>query len=99
MAFASGIPYFVDEPASGGYALFEQPLGSGVVSSVQQFGGIPCQSTSLATGPNGDFYVVQYCSAEVLEYKPGPAKKGKPKKPVAVYTGGNFGASMAEPTY
>ncbi len=94
-----GQAYFVDEAAQGGFGLFLQPLGSGVVPAVEQFPGIPCISTSLATGPTGNLYVVQYCNANVIEFKPGKTKDGKAKKPIATYTGGNLGSGDALPTY
>jgi len=94
------VGYFVDEaPASqGAYAIYLQPIASGTVAAVEQFSGVPCASTSLATGPTGNFYVVQYCSTDVLEFKPGPPKTGKSKQPIAVYTGGNLGGTVL-PTY
>ncbi|MBV9647313.1 MAG: hypothetical protein JO043_07615 [Candidatus Eremiobacteraeota bacterium] len=101
MAFnAKRVPYFVDEspPSIGNFGLYEQPIGMKVVPAVFQFGGVPCQSSSLSIGPNGDFYVNQYCSNSVLEFKPGATKGGKPKKPIAIYTGGNLG-STEHPTY
>jgi hypothetical protein len=52
----------------------------------------PCVSSSLSIGPSGHFYVVQYCSTNVLEFT-GSGQTGKPKKPVASYTGGNLGKS------
>jgi len=53
---------------------------------------------SLSTGPTGNFYAVQYCSTNVLEFKSGASKK--PKKPIATYTGGNLGKSgITDPTY
>ena len=96
---ASGLAYFVDT-AVVGFGLYQLPLMGSMGAAQLQFSGIPCYSSSVSTGPNGDFYVVQYCSTNVLEYTPKPAKKGKAKKPVAVYTGGNLGgASNALPTY
>jgi hypothetical protein len=97
IAFDKGVPYFVDEAEkTSGFAVYQQPLEGGVVAAVQQFPGVPCQSTSLAIGPGGDDYVVQYCSASVLEFKGGTSKHGQPKKPIKVFTGGNLG--KAEPT-
>jgi hypothetical protein len=95
----NGEAYFVDEAPQGAYAVFGQTLGSGVVPAAEQFSGVPCSSTSLATGPTGNFYVVQYCSGNVLEYKAGATKQGKAKKPIAAYIGGNFGSGTVLPTY
>jgi hypothetical protein len=95
----NGQAYFVDESPQGHFGVFAQPLGSGVVAGVEQFSGVPCMSTSLATGPTGNEYVVQYCSGNVLEFKPGATKKGAPKKPIAAYSGGNLGSGKALPTY
>ncbi len=95
----NGEAYFVDEAPQGAFAVFGQPLGSGVVAAAEQFSGVPCSSTSLATGPTGNFYVVQYCSGNVLEYKAGATKQGKAKKPIAAYIGGNFGSGTVLPTY
>ncbi|HEY2554826.1 MAG TPA: hypothetical protein VGI15_06225 [Candidatus Cybelea sp.] len=68
------------------------------MSATQQFTGVPCQSSSLSIGPSGNFYVVQYCSTNVLEYTGGSSKK--PKKPIAKYTGGNLGMSgITDPTF
>ena len=95
-----GVPYFVDEVTHGsGYAVYSQPLKAGAVPPKQQFYGIPCQASALAIGPAGNFYVVQYCSTNVLEYKPG-VQNNKPKKPIATYTGGNLGqGGLTNPTY
>jgi hypothetical protein len=70
------------------------------VPAVEQFYGIPCQSSSLAAGASGDFYAVQYCSSSVLEYSP-KKETGKAKKPIAQYTGGNLGGKSGtiNPTY
>ncbi|HYL27054.1 MAG TPA: hypothetical protein VEW74_04410, partial [Candidatus Nitrosotalea sp.] len=88
----SGQPYFVDEATGhSAFALYLQPIKNGTVNAKQIFYGIPCYSTSLSTGPTGNFYVVQYCSTDVLEYKSGSSKKAK--KPIATYTGGNLGQS------
>ncbi|MGA8532986.1 MAG: hypothetical protein WB615_02625 [Candidatus Tumulicola sp.] len=97
-AFGSdGSPYFVDEGIPSGFALYLQPFGKNAVPAKQQFYGIPCQSTSLAFGPTGNSYAVQYCSQSVLEFAPGK-KTGKPKKPIATYTGGNLTGTVY-PTY
>ena len=97
VAFGKGdAPYFVDEAAQGGYALYLQPGGKGAVPGREVFYGIPCQGSSLATGPTGNVYVVQYCSGNVLEYS-SSKKTGKPKKPIATYTGGNLGQSGVFP--
>jgi len=99
--FAStGLPYFVDEVSHGsGFGVFSQPVKGGVVPAKQQFYGIPCVASALAIGPTGNFYVVQYCSTNVLEYKPG-VQNSKPKKPIATYTGGNLGqGGVTNPTY
>jgi hypothetical protein len=88
-----GKPYFIDEAPVSGFGVYAQPIRSGVVPAAIQFSGIPCQSTSLSTGPTSDFYAVQYCSANVLEFRPGATKGGKPKKPFKTYTGGNLGGS------
>jgi len=98
-AFDSGKPYFVDEATPSGYGVYLQPVKNHTVRGQQQFYGIPCQSPSLAIGPTGDFYVVQYCSTNVLKYAPG-VKQGSPKKPIAKYTGGNLGqGGITNPTY
>jgi hypothetical protein len=95
----NGQAYFVDEAPQGTFGVFQQPLGSGIVPAAEQFSGVPCVSTSLATGTTGNIYVVQYCNGNVLEFKPGATKQGKPKKPIAAYTGGNLGSGKALPTY
>ena len=95
----NNLPYFIDEATGGGFGVFLQPVSKGAVTEKQQFYGIPCQANALATGPAGDFYAVQYCSSNVLEFKPG-VLNGKPKKPIATYTGGNLGQSgTIGPTY
>ena len=95
----NNLPYFVDEASEGGYAVFQQPVSADTVPAKQQFYGIPCNASSLATGPTGNFYAVQYCSTNVLEFKPG-VLSGKPKKPIATYTGGNLGqGGTTNPTY
>ncbi len=94
----TGLGYFVDEAPQGHYGLYQQPIAANVVPAVEEFSGIPCNSTSLATGPTSNFYVVQYCSANVLEFKPGAVKGGGPKSPIATYTGGNLQGSVL-PTY
>lgn len=91
---AAGLPVFLDESNNGGFGVFEQPKGSGTVDALQLFFGVPCTSTSLAVDAKGDFYVAQYCSGQVLEYSPSKSKKAK--KPIAVYSGGNFGG-MGQP--
>ncbi len=95
-----GLPYFIDEADQGGFAVYLQPVKNKTVPAVEQFYGIPCVSTSLATGPSGDFYAVQYCSTNVLEYSP-KKETGKAKKPIAQYTGGNLGSESGTigPTY
>ena len=95
----SGLPYFFDEATGhSGFAVYSQPVKKGVVPATQEFYGVPCQSPSLSIGPTGNFYAVQYCSTNVLEYKSGPSKKAK--KPIATYTGGNLGKSgIIGPTY
>jgi hypothetical protein len=95
----NGLAYFVDEAPQGAFGVYLQPLGSGVVPAIEQFSGVPCQSTSLATGPTGNFYAVQYCSGNVLQFKRGQSRNGKPKEPIAAYTGGNFGSGTSLPTY
>lgn len=96
----NGMPYFVDEVARGtGFALFSQPVKKHAVAAKQLFYGIPCQANAVAIGPDGNFYVVQYCSANVLEYTP-TVKNSKPKKPIARFTGGNLGqGGLTNPTY
>ncbi len=96
----NNVPYFIDEASRGsGFAVYQQPVSKGVVPAKQQFYGIPCDASALATGPSDNFYAVQYCSTNVLEYKPG-VQNGKPKKPIATYTGGNLGQSgITNPTY
>ncbi len=94
----TGLPYFIDEASQGGFAVYLQPLKGGTVPAVEQFAGVPCQSSSLSTGPTGNFYAVQYCSGNVLEFKAGAVKGGKAKKPIAMYSGGNLGGTV-EPTY
>jgi hypothetical protein len=100
-AFGKGrLPYFIDEAAQGGFAVYVQPIKNGTIPAVEQFYGVPCQSTSLATGPSGDFYAVQYCSGSVLEYSP-KKETGEAKKPIAQFTGGNLGlkSGTINPTY
>jgi hypothetical protein len=93
----NGLPAWTDEATSGGFGVFEQPAGSKSVPGDQLFPGIPCQSSSLAVGPTGDFYAVQYCSGNVLKYSAG--KSTKAKKPLAIFTGGNIGGSgQPDPT-
>jgi hypothetical protein len=94
----SGLPFFVDEAPQGGFAVYLQPVKSGTVTEKEQFSGIPCDSSSLATGPTGDFYVVQYCSGNVLEFSAGSKKGGTAKKPIATYAGGNLTGDVL-PTY
>jgi hypothetical protein len=94
----TGLAFFVDEAARGGFAVYLQPLKSGTVPAKQQFSGIPCASSSLATGPTGNFYAVQYCSGNVLEFSGGAKKGGKAKKPIATYSGGNLSGDVL-PTY
>ena len=93
----TGLPFFVDEAPQGAYAVFLQPLKSGAVPAKEQFYGVPCVSSSLAAGPTGNFYAVQYCSGNVLEFSAG-AEKGKAKKPIATYAGGNLTGDVL-PTY
>ena len=93
----TGLPYFIDEASQGNYAVYLQPQKNGTVPAVEQFYGVPCQTPSLATGPTGKFYATQYCSGNVLEFSAG-AQKGKPKKPIATYTGGNLTGEVY-PTY
>ena len=93
-------PYFTDEVDPTGFGLYAIPSGSGAQPAVQQFSGIPCYASSLATGPSGNFYAVQYCSSEVLEFSSKPVQGGGAKKPIATYSGGNFGGnSPYGPTY
>jgi hypothetical protein len=94
----AGLPFFVDEAPQGGFAVYLQPLKNGTVPAREQFYGVPCVSSSLATGPTGNFYVVQYCSGNVLEFAAGARKGGKAKKPIATYTGGNLTGTVL-PTY
>jgi hypothetical protein len=89
---AKGLPYFADESSNGGFGIFQQPVADGTVDAKQLFYGVPCYSSSISIGPNGNFYVVQYCSTNVLEFT-SSEETGKPKKPVASYTGGNLGKS------
>jgi hypothetical protein len=94
---SDGLPVFLDESSNGGFGLFEQPNGSGEVDAQQLFYGVPCVSTSLAVDAKGDYYVAQYCSGQVLEFSPSRSKKAK--KPIAVYSGGNFGGKgQPDPT-
>lgn len=86
---ATGQPFFVDEGTSG-FAVYLMPIAKGSVSAQQQFYGIPCHAYSLSTGPTGNFYVDQYCSANALEYTP-KKDTNNPKKPLATFTGGNLG--------
>jgi len=88
---ASGQPFFVDEGTSE-FAVYLMPIAKGTVAAKQQFYGIPCHTYSLSTGPTGNFYVDQYCSANALEYTPKKDAK-TPKKPLATFTGGNLGKS------
>jgi hypothetical protein len=94
----TGLPYFADEAPQGGFAVYLQPLKNGTVPAKEQFYGVPCVSSSLATGPTGNFYAVQYCSGNVLEFAAGARKGGKAKKPIATYTGGNLTGTVL-PTY
>ena len=94
----TGLPFFVDEAPQGDYAVFLEPVKSGTVSAKEQFSGVPCASSSLATGPTGNFYAVQYCSGNVLEFSAGAEKGGKAKKPIATYAGGNLTGDVL-PTY
>ncbi len=87
----TGQPFFVDEGTSA-FALYLMPIAKGSVPGKQQFYGIPCHTYSLSTGPTGDFYVDQYCSANALEYTPKKDAKTS-KKPRAKFTGGNLGKS------
>ncbi|HEY1428756.1 MAG TPA: hypothetical protein VGF18_04240, partial [Candidatus Tumulicola sp.] len=89
---ASGLLNFIDEANNGGFAAYQQPIEKGTVNADELFYGIPCQSNSLAIGPNGDLFVSQYCSTNVFEYTPA-AQTSTPKIPVATYTGGNLGKS------
>jgi hypothetical protein len=94
---ANGLPAFLDESSNGGFGMFEQPNGSGMVAAQQLFYGVPCDSSSLSVDGAGNFFVAQYCKGDVLEFSPGKSKKAK--KPRAVYTGGNFGGpSQPNPT-
>jgi len=86
---ANGQPFFVDEGTSG-FAVYLMPIAKGTVAAQQQFYGIPCHTYSLSTGPTGNFYVDQYCSASALDYSPKKDTKN-PKKPLATFTGGNLG--------
>lgn len=96
---ANGTPYFVDEVPQGAFGVWSQPKKQHTVSPTQQFYGVPCQSTSLSIGPSGDFYVVQYCSTNVLKYSPSK-QLGSPKTPLAQYAGGNLGqGGITNPTY
>ena len=56
----TGLPFFVDEAPQGAFAVFCSP-SSGTIPAKEQFSGVPCEGSSLATGPTGNFYVVQYC--------------------------------------
>ncbi len=94
----AGLPFFVDEAPQGAFAVYLQPVKSGTVPAKEQFSGIPCESSSLATGPTGNFYVVQYCAGNVLEFAAGAKKGGNAKKPIATYTGGNLTGNVL-PTY
>jgi hypothetical protein len=98
-AFSGALPYFVDEATGhAGFAVYLQPIKNGTVTAQQEFYGVPCESSSLSTDSSGNFYAVQYCSTNVLEYKAGASKK--PKKPIATFTGGNLGVSgVTNPTY
>jgi hypothetical protein len=94
----NGSPFFVDEAPQGAFALYLQPVKNGTVPAKEQFSGVPCASSSLSTGPTGNFYVVQYCSGNVLEFSAGAEKGGKAKKPIATYAGGNLSGDVL-PTY
>ncbi len=85
----AGQPFFVDEGTSG-FAVYLMPIAKGSVAGQQQFYGIPCHTYSLSTGPTGNFYVDQYCSANALEYTPKINTKS-PKKPLEKFKGGNLG--------
>lgn len=95
---SSGSPFFVDEAAQGGFGVYLQPVKRGTVGAKEQFSGVPCQTSSLATDSAGNFYAVQYCSGNVLEFSGGAKKGGKAKKPIATFTGGNLGGTVL-PTY
>ncbi len=94
----AGQPYFLDEATTSGFALYGIPAGKGAKPGVEEFSGIPCYASSLATGPTGNVYVVQYCSGNVLEYTSKPVAGGGSKKPVATYAGGNLGQNGPYPT-
>jgi hypothetical protein len=92
-------PFFVDKANAGGFALYGIPSGTGSQPGIDEFSGIPCYASSLATAPSGNYYVVQYCSGNVLEYSAKSAGGGS-KSPIATYSGGNFGGSgQPGPTY
>jgi len=88
---ATGQPFFVDEGTSA-FGVYLMPIAKGSVSAKEQFYGIPCHAYTLSTGPTGNFYVDQYCSANALEYSPRKDTKN-PKKPLATFAGGNLGKS------
>jgi hypothetical protein len=93
----AGQPFFADEGTSG-FAVYLMPIAKGSVAGEQQFYGIPCHADSLSTGPTGDFYVDQYCSANALEYTANKDPK-HPKKPSAKFAGGNLGkGGITDPT-
>jgi hypothetical protein len=94
----AGQPFFVDEAPQGNFGVYLQPVKSGSVPAREEFSGVPCDTSSLATGPTGNFYAVQYCSGNVLEFSAGAKKGGKAKKPIATYTGGNLTGDVL-PTY
>ncbi|MFY9738088.1 MAG: hypothetical protein WAK11_03455 [Candidatus Cybelea sp.] len=94
----AGQPFFVDEAPQGYFGVYLQPVKNGTVPAQEEFSGVPCDTSSLATGPTGNFYAVQYCSGNVLEFSAGAKKGGKAKKPIATYTGGNLTGDVL-PTY
>jgi hypothetical protein len=88
---ATGQPFFLDEGTSA-FGVYLMPIAKGSVSATEQFYGVPCHAYTLSTGPTGNFYVDQYCSANALEYSPQKDTKN-PKKPLATFSGGNLGKS------
>ncbi len=44
---ANGLPAFLDESSNGGFGMFEQPNGSGMVAGQQLFYGVPCNRVAF----------------------------------------------------
>jgi hypothetical protein len=105
LAFGNrGLPYYVDTAGmhgQSGYGVYEMPVGRQTVQPVLQFSGLCGDGDTegvytFATGPGGNFYAGQTCPASVKEYA--PKKTDAPKKPIAIFEGGNIGPNLSYPT-